>query len=295
MQSSPTDFMTPEAVALLASISFALFAVYGWLGLRYSTPLTATIVSLAARTLTLGAAVVFSGGIPEYKAAAMTVFVLLGVLQSAISLLTFIGLQKIGTSRSQPLRNSYPLWSAMIAIIIMHEQASVAVLAGTLLVVAGVVLISWKPEAVTPSYRPWHVLYSLGAGFLAGLAFPLRRYGLTITNEPIFFSFVIASVSLVGSIPYVVWTNSGQGLVWHRKAIVHFFISGFCEGMGAFLTLVALTGGRVVIVSPIVATSPLFSLLMSLIFLRGKEKITNLTVVGTMAVVAGTIAIALGR
>jgi drug/metabolite transporter, DME family len=287
--------MTPEAVALLASISFALFAVYGWLGLRYSTPLTATVVSLAARTVTLGAAVALSGGIPDYKAAAMGIFVLLGVSQSAISLLTFIGLQKIGTSRSQPLRNSYPLWSALIAIVIMNEQASVAVLAGTLFVVAGVVLISWKPETVTPSYRAWHVLYSLGAGFLAGVAFPLRRYGLTLTNEPIFFSFVIASVSLLGSIPYVRWTSSGQGLVWHRKGIMHFFISGFCEGMGALLTLVALTGARVVIVSPIVATSPLFSLLISLIFLRSKEKVTNLTIAGTLAVVAGTIAIALGR
>jgi drug/metabolite transporter, DME family len=287
--------MTPEATALLASISFALFAVYGWLGLLYSTPLTATVVSLAARTVTLGAAVIFSSGIPDYKAAAMAVFVSLGILQSAISLLTFIGLQKIGTSRSQPLRNSYPLWSAMISIGIMHEQANMAVLAGTLLVVAGVVMISWKPETVTPSYRAWHVLYSLGAGFLAGLAFPLRRYGLTITNEPIFFSFVIASVSLIGSIPYILWTRSDRGLVWHRKGVMHFCLSGFCEAMGALLTLVALTNARVVIVSPIVATTPLFSLLISLIFLRGKEKVTKLTILGTVGVVGGTIAIALGK
>jgi hypothetical protein len=33
----------------------------------------------------------------------------LGVLQSAISLLIFIGLKTIGASRSQPLRNSFPL------------------------------------------------------------------------------------------------------------------------------------------------------------------------------------------
>jgi len=35
----------------------------------------------------------------------------------------------------------------------MHEQASAAVLAGTLLVVAGIVLIFWKPETTTLSYR----------------------------------------------------------------------------------------------------------------------------------------------
>lgn len=287
--------MTPEIIALLASISFALFAVYGWLGLRYSTPLTGTIVSLAARTVTLGAAVALSGGVPEYQSAAMKVFIFLGVLQSGVSLLTFLGLQKIGTSRSQPLRNSYPLWSTMIAILFLHEQASLAVLGGTLLVVAGVVLISWKPESVAPSYRAWHVLYSLGAGLLAGLAFPLRRYGLILTNEPIFFSFVIAVISLAGSIPYILWTRSDQGLVWNRRGIMHFFISGFCEGMGALLTLVALATARVVIVSPIVATTPLFSLVISLTFLRGKEKVTGAVILGTVAVVAGTIAIALGK
>jgi uncharacterized membrane protein len=129
--------MAPEAIALLASVSFALFAVYGWLGLLYSTPLAGTIVSLAARTITLGAAVAFSGGVPEYHTEALIVFVALGVLQSAISLLTFIGLQRIGTSRSQPLRNSYPLWSALIAVIVMHESASLAVLGGTIAIVVG--------------------------------------------------------------------------------------------------------------------------------------------------------------
>jgi len=59
-----------------------------------------------------------------------------------------------------------------------------------------------------------------------------------------------------------------------------FFISGFCEALGALLTLVALTTARVVIVSPIVATTPLFSLVISLLFLRGKEQVTRLTIIG---------------
>jgi len=287
--------MSSEVTALLASISFALFAVYGWLGLRHSTPLTATLVSLAARTITLGTAVILFGGVPGFAIKALVVFIVLGLMQTVISLLTFIGLQKIGTSRSQPLRNSYPLWSAVIAIGLMGERAGAAVLLGTLLVVAGVVMISWKPEAAPTSYRWWHVSYSMAAGFLAGVAFPLRRYGLTISNEPVFFSFVVAIVSLIGAIPYTLRTGGERKLIWHRRGVVDFFLSGFFEALGALLTLMALTTGRVVIVSPIVATTPLFSLLISQIFLRGKEKITAITVLGTVAVVAGTIAIALGR
>jgi DME family drug/metabolite transporter len=287
--------MRSEVTALLASISFALFAVYGWLGLRHSTPLTATVISLAARTITLGIAVVLFGGVPDFAKRALVVFIILGLMQTVISLLTFMGLQKIGTSRSQPLRNSYPLWSTVIAIALMGERASAAVLLGTLLVVAGVVMISWKPEVAPPSYRWWHVVYSMIAGLLAGVAFPLRRYGLTITNEPVFFSFVVAIVSLLGAVPYTLWTGGERKLIWHRRAVIDFFLSGFFEALGALLTLIALTTGRVVIVSPIVATTPLFSLMISLIFLRGKERITTVTVLGTMAVVVGTIAITLGR
>jgi hypothetical protein len=45
-------------------------------------------------------------------------------------------------------------------------------------------------------YSWWHVLYSLGAGILAGVAFPLRPYGLTITNEPVFFAAVLPYASI---------------------------------------------------------------------------------------------------
>ncbi|HZA56397.1 MAG TPA: EamA family transporter [Candidatus Udaeobacter sp.] len=85
--------------------------------------LAATIVSLLARTVTLWTAVFLTGGIPEFASLAMVVFVILGILQSATSLLTFIGLHRIGASRSQPLRNTYPLWSALIAVVILHEKA----------------------------------------------------------------------------------------------------------------------------------------------------------------------------
>lgn len=62
-----------------------------------------------------------------------------------------------------------------------------------------------------------------------------------------------------------------------------------------WLGLLYLTRLVGTIVSSMVATAPLFSLVLSLIFLRGKEKVTGLTILGTVAVVAGTIAIALGK
>ena len=287
--------MAPELIALLAAVSYALFTVYGWFGLNYSSALVATLVSLASRTIMLWLAVVFTGGIPQFAPLALGVFIGLGILQSVISLLTFTGLQKIGTARSQPLRNTYPLWSAFIAITLLQEQAGVAVLAGTMLVVVGVVLITWQPETKAIDYCWWHVLYSLGAGVLAGIAFPLRRYGLTITNEPVFFSAVIAVVSLVCSLPYAWISHRHQPLVWHPKGVLHLSASGFFEGLGALLGLIALGAGTVVVVSPIIATTPLWNLIIAYFFLREREKLNARTALGTVAVVVGTIAITVGE
>jgi uncharacterized membrane protein len=287
--------MPPEALALLAAVSYALFTLCAWFGLQHSTPLAATIVSLLARTILLWTAVVFTGGIPGFARLALIVFVSLGILQSVTSLLTFLGLHRIGTSRSQPLRNTYPLWSALIAIVIMHEKASAMIVAGTFLIVLGVVLISWKPDVPPPGYHWWHIVFSLAAGVLAGVAFPLRRYGLTITNEPVFFAAVVAVVSLAGAVPFCWLSRDRRVSMWHPKGVFHFSLSGFFEGLGALLSLMALSSGRVVIISPIVATTPLWNLVIAIIFLRGKEEINARTIAGTFAVVIGTIAIALGK
>lgn len=285
--------MSPEIIALIAALSYALFTLYGWFGLRHSTALVATIVSLAARTITLWAAV-FITGIPDFASRALWVFVFLGLMQSVTSLLTFAGLQKIGTSRSQPLRNTYPLFSALIAVTVMQEEAGVLILLGTMLVVGGVILISWKPDVPPPGYRWWHILYSLTAGLLAGVAFPLRRYGLTLSNEPLFFAAIVALVSLLGAIP-ALSVSREKNAVWNRQGVMFFMVSGFFEALGALLSLVALGSGRVVVISPIVATTPLWNLLIALVFLKGREEINARTITGTVAVFGGTVAIALGR
>jgi uncharacterized membrane protein len=55
---------------------------------------------------------------------------------------------------------------------------------------------------------------------------------------------------------------------------MHFSPSGFFEGLGALFALMALSSGRVVVVSPIVATTPLWNLLIAVLFLRGRKTST---------------------
>lgn len=283
--------MAPELIALFSALSYSSVSISARLGLKHSTPLTVTCTALAVRTVSLWTAVFLTGGIPQVAFPAVLLFIILGVMQTATSLLTYIGISKIGASRNQTLRSVYPLWSAIIATTVLQEEMGIAVLVGTLLVVAGIIFISWRPEGMSSTYRWWHILFPLGAAFLAGIAFPVRRYALTISNEPLFFAALLAAVSLACIIAYLLSGIGGQWPVWHRKAVLPFIVAGGFESLAALLSLVAVSIGRVVVVAPIVATSPLWTLVMTVVLLRGLERVNARSVIGSFSVVAGTIAI----
>ncbi|MBI4528612.1 MAG: DMT family transporter [Deltaproteobacteria bacterium] len=287
--------MTPQFLAVLSAFAFACFTISARLGLNHSTPLTASVAAMGVRTLTLWAALFLTRGLPGAHFVAVLLFGLLGLVQTITSLLTFVGLHKIGASRSEPLRNSFPLWSAIIAITILGEKANLAILLGTILIVAGVILLSWRPATPSATYRWWHVLFSLSAAFLAGVAFPVRRYALTISNEPIYLAAVLASVSFTCLVVFLLLPVSRPALIWNRKALLRFGAAGVFEASGAVLALFALSSGPVVVVAPIVATTPLWTMILTIAVLRGLEQVGTRTVVGTILVVAGTVAVTLGR
>ncbi len=287
--------MAPQILALFSAFSFASFTICARLGLNHSTLITATFLSLSVRAVALWSAVFLTGGIPKVEPIAVVLVVILGIIQTATSLLTFTGIYRIGASRSEPLRNSYPLWSAILAVTMLHEQAGFAILLGTLLVVAGVTLISWRPAVITSAYRWWDVLFPLAAAFLAGFAFPIRRYALTISNEPLFFAAVIAVVPFLCFTVFLLMPTARGPLQCSRSVLPLLVAAGCFEALGALLAMMALGVGRVVVVAPIVATTPLWTLLMTLVLLRGQERVGRRTVLATACVVGGTVAINVGR
>ena len=283
--------MPAEAIALMAAFAYASVSVSSRLGLSYSTPLTATCVAMGVRMILLWGAVLATGGVPVVAWAALLLFVFLGVMQTATSYLSFTGVARLGASRSQPLRTTYPLWSTVWSMALLGEQPSAGVLAGTALVVSGTVLISWSSNRAASDYRWWHILFPLSAAFLAGVAFPVRRYALDISDQPLFFAAVLATVASVCLSVTMSAGRAREGLVWHRRALLPFVIAGAFETVASLFSLIAVSMGRVVVVAPLVATSPLWTLLLAMLLLRGVERITAKSVAGTLAVVAGTVTI----
>jgi DME family drug/metabolite transporter len=287
--------MSPQVLASITAIFYAGALVSSRLGLKYSTPDTVTLVSIVVQNVTLWSAVFLTGGIPSVSWIAIGIFCIVGTFQMGVRVLAYTGVLKIGASRSGSLQSISPLISATIAIVILREPATSLIIAGTFLVVLGIVLVSWKAERELASFRWWYLLLPVGAACLTGMNHPLRRYAFSLSDEPLFFSAFMGLVSLAGFVIYRALTPNKQGLDWNRKALWPFLSTGIFETLSIVFIMTSLSLGRVVLVAPIAATYPVWALVGAKIFLRDVEKITTKTIIGILSVVAGTIAIHLGK
>jgi len=135
---------TAQLLALITSVFYASALVSARAGMRYSTPTTVTLVSILMQNLLLWSAIVLTGGVHAVPLAGVLLFTLVGIFQLGVRLLAYSGVEKIGASRSAALQSVSPLVSAAIAIAILGEPTTLLIILGTILVVAGIILISWK-------------------------------------------------------------------------------------------------------------------------------------------------------
>ena len=79
-----------------------------------------------------------------------------------------------------------------------------------------------------------------------------------------------------------------------KQAWLYVALAGVAATWGISFWFLALSVAPAVLVAPVAATHPLFSVLLALVFLRGLERVTWRTIGGTVLVIAGVILITLG-
>lgn len=283
--------MRAQIFALLTALAFAGSNVSVKRGFQYSTPLTATFVSLAIQSVVLWIAVFASGGIPAVATGAVVAIVITGLLQPGIRHFHYSGIHKIGTSRAVTLRNSYPFLTVIAGIVFLGEPLTFLGISGTLLVVGGIVLTSWRIDQNVPQFRWVYLLYPIATVLLTTIVHPLRRYALLQANEPLFLAALVGPVALLGFAAFYHSPACGEKLIWDRRALWPLALSGAFETMAVLFMLVAFASGPVYVVSPISATVPIWTLIIGALFLKEAEQINLASIVGAISVVAGVIVI----
>lgn len=254
-------------------------------------PFIATYISVLISTIFLWLATflfVPRASLANYKG--IWVFVLIGLFAPTIvRTLTYFGIHKLGAGRSTPLRAMTPFFATIMAIIFLKEAPRPEIFLGISLIVLGIAILVKKENKDFTHWKPVYFVYPLGAAILAGLAANLRKYGLDLMPQPIFASAIAATSSLVVLTPFVAFKFKNNKVIRldHRKELKFIIFAAFLTSLGEVVDLSALLYGRVSLVVPIFAVTPLIVVFFSWIFLKEHEVVTKRLVLSTIIILLG--------
>jgi len=273
-----------------ASLSAALFGaalVTTHSGLRFLDARAGARVSIPTATLLfwlLSPTLDIAG----WQAAALGLFALVGLFfPAAVTLLTFESNQRLGPNVTAAIGSTAPLFAVLGAAALLAEPVGMGALAATALVVIGTVALARArgtgsgARATGAWWLPW------SAALLRALAQVLSKAGLALWPNPFAAALVGYTVSSAA-----VWSplaaRRDAARAFTREGLAWFAATGLLNGTAVLALYHALNSGPVYLVSPISATYPLFTLVLSALFLRG-ERLSGALVGGVLLTVAGVV------
>lgn len=289
------------ALALLAALTFALYFLCVRIGTVDGSIHDIMLVSLVTNVVMFVPLVALVHGVPTVTLQSGLAFAAAGVSGSLLARLVGMkSVKAIGASRTSPIMASNVFVASLLAIALFGERLTGMHLVGIVLIVGGVAIITYETSR---GADPDASLRELGAP----VVLPIIA-AVLLGFEPIFITLglaggtailpglaIKATAATVGFITYL-WLIEelrlgaftwGRNMPWYLGA-------GVTSGVGIAALFAALDIAPVVIVIPLIQTSPLIVVVLSLAFLpRRLELITPRLVVGAVVVVVGATLVSL--
>ena len=153
-----------EVYALVNAFLFALHNMFTKKALRYSNPATGVISSLLINIVFLWALSILFVPISSVTVASMLIFVAVGFFQPGLTrLLAYKGIDALGVAITDPIRATTPLFSAMMAIVFLGEQITLPIVVATLMIIAGITLLSWRSGSMRLAGSAVYLWYPIAA------------------------------------------------------------------------------------------------------------------------------------
>ena len=283
--------MSSELWAIISAGAWAADSILVRKGTAFSNPSTAALVSFFVNTAILGPYIFFQYPLEKIFQPANLFFVVSGIIQPAIvRVLFYVGIVRLGVSRAGPIRGTSPFFSVAIAFFLFQDRPGLIVYLGGILTVAGTWLVSYK-RAGEAKWRPRDLLFPLGAAMIASVSQNIRKMGLNSTSEPIIAATVSTATSLFCLFGSVLFSGNVRSIQINRPCLPYYGGAAVFALIGQLCTFVALNGGQISVVAPLINTTPLFVIGLTALFLRGEEKINRFVVIGVVLLVAGIAAI----
>jgi drug/metabolite transporter (DMT)-like permease len=272
--------------AVLSAALFGAALVTTHSGLKYLDAASGARVSIPTATLLFWLLAPFVD-LAGWQAAAFEIFVLVGLFfPAAVTLLTFAANRRLGPTVTGTIGSTAPLFAVLGAALFLDEVLGLRELSATSLIVLGSVALSRPGGADTREQQQGALWLPWSAAALRALAQILSKAGLALWPNP--FAAALVGYTVSSAVVWAAALGRRARPEFNRHGAIWFAVTGILNGVAVLCLYRALSTGAVVLVSPIVATYPLFTLMLSALVLR-EERMSGMLITGVALTVAGVI------
>lgn len=279
--------MTVWVLGLGSAFFFGLALVLTQFGLRHQSALLGALVSIPAATILFWCVLPFFIDWRGWDPAAVSNFALAGALfPAAVTLLTFEANRRLGPNVAGSLGNLAPLVAVGLAILVLGERPSPIQGMGVAVIVVGVTTLTVNRGQSAFAWPLWTLALPIIAALIRGGIQPYLKLGLAVWADP--FAAVLIGYTVSSLVVFAVAMLRARGWPsgFKRAGVLWFAVIGLSNGLAVIAMYAALNRGSVTLVSPLVATYPLITLLLSAALLRSVRVGLKL-VLGVAGTVAG--------
>lgn len=208
--------------------------------------------------------------------------------------LYFLSLEILGVARAVPITCTYPLFSLVWAVLLAGENITLQVVFAVVAIVLGIWLLSQEGEANTAKLQKSLLVKGVVIALATAIIWStsISMVNLAMKEVPgLDFAFAINTLRIAALAAFLlVFTptvrRSLNFFKIKRKTLTMLFVGGIIAvGLGWFLLTLSFSYIPESQAVPISSTTPLFSTLSSIVFLR--EKVTLRVAMGSIIIVVG--------
>jgi len=278
--------MIAQILAILTAFFWAIGSIFAKKGLQSSDVWTGSLFRIITSIILFGILAIFFVPIESFSLEAVLYHGIAGIFGGFLGLIaSFFAIKKVGVAISSTVMSSQSLFSSFAAVLLLGEIVTIPIFVGTILIILGVAILSFKEQEKVKWLRK-NMLLPILASFLYAIVAIPTKLGIQLTNSPIFGATIETTTALACFLLFFV--ISKKTLSSDRKGRIYFFLAGLCGSLGLLSLFYALNFGDVIVVIPLMGISPFFALFLTYIFLKRIEKITTKLIIATIFIVIGS-------
>lgn len=212
------------------------------------------------------------------------------VLWWTINILGFLGISKTEATLGKPLSGAKVLIVLAVSWLVLGEQLTALKVVGTLLVVAGLLVLTWR-KGWLGHLRHKGVQLTLAAAVFYGFVTVLDKYNTSLASANVygFLMYFIPAIPL-GMMSFADIPKLKQTLHNKWRAII---LVALCYGGMYYFLLNAYRLAEVSVVYPIVQLGTLVTMALAYFWLGEKAEFKQ-RVLGALLMIAGAVLVRLG-